>query len=350
MDLRDKVCTLPFQNMEVHNGANFLCCPSWLKVKLPKGKVLDAWHSKEANSVRDSILEGSFKYCDSNVCPHLSSFKRNPNSIKAPLFDKNNIPEIFNNKIDEYKVGRLSGPTNVHFCQDRSCNLKCPSCRLEMIMESSKGIQKVKKSIQDIEDSFSEDVRKLTITGTGDPFISVAYRDFLRNFDRSKYPNLEKIHLHTNASKWTKEMWDSMPAVHKYVKTCEISIDAGTKNTYENSTRLLGDWDTLISNLEFISTTKVQHITTSFVVQDTNFREMEQFYDLMLSIFGQRVTIYFGRILNWGTFTDEQFLEKQVWNTNHKDYDEFVATVNKVVNKPQVAHNLSEFLYKKEAI
>ena len=44
-------------------------------------------------------------------------------------------------------------------------------------------------------------------------------------------------------------MWDSMPNVHKYVKSCEISIDAGTKDTYENKTRLGGNWENLMNNL-----------------------------------------------------------------------------------------------------
>ena len=64
-------------------------------------------------------------------------------------------------------------------------------------------------------------------------------------------------------------MWDSMKSIHPYVKTCEISIDAATKDTYENKTRIGGDWDELINNLKFISTLpNLKKIKPSFVVQN----------------------------------------------------------------------------------
>jgi hypothetical protein len=44
-------------------------------------------------------------------------------------------------------------------------------------------------------------------------------------------------------------MWDSMSNIHAYVKTCEISIDAATKETYEKL-RLGGRWDKIIEGLE----------------------------------------------------------------------------------------------------
>ena len=41
--------------------------------------------------------------------------------------------------------------------------------------------------------------------------------------------------------------------IHRFVKSCEISIDGGTKDTYENKTRINGKWDELIDNLKFIA-------------------------------------------------------------------------------------------------
>ena len=57
-------------------------------------------------------------------------------------------------------------------------------------------------------------------------------------------------------------MWDSMPNVHKYVKSCEISIDAGTKDTYENKTRL--DFSGLTTGSATIMATPVSVIATTF--------------------------------------------------------------------------------------
>jgi hypothetical protein len=143
---------------------------------------------------------------------------------------------------------------------------------------------------------------------------------------------------------WDKEMWDSMPNVHKYVKSCEISIDAGTKDTYENKTRLGGKWDTLIENLNFISTIEsLKYVKTSFVVQDSNYMEMETFYNLMYSIFDKKVGVFFGKITNWGTFSDDEFKLKQVWDVNHPEHELFKNEFNKISKNKYLFHNLHEF-------
>jgi MoaA/NifB/PqqE/SkfB family radical SAM enzyme len=218
-----------------------------------------------------------------------------------------------------------------------------------LIVENSKGITRVKKTIDEIEEQYGKTTKRLYITGTGDPFVSVGFRDFLRNFDSNKWPSLSNIHLHTNATRWDKKMWESMSKVHKYIKTCEISIDAATKDTYENKVRVGGNWDELIENLKFINTIKsLKNIKTSFVVQQKNYKEMKMFYDLMLSIFGKKVNVFYGKINNWGTFSHEEFETEKVWDDSHPDYDDFVLEVNSFIPAEQCWHNLQEFISKKQ--
>ncbi len=148
---------------------------------------------------------------------------------------------------------------------------------------------------------------------------------------------------------WTKEMWNSMPNIHKYVKSCEISIDAGTKDTYQNKTRLGGNWDTLITNLKFISTIPNLRKKVSFVVQDSNYIEMTLFAEKMNEIFNNKCKIYFGKITNWGTFSDGEFLLKKVWDENHPEYNLFIEELNKVNKIKNIYHNMNEFInYKKQ--
>jgi 3D (Asp-Asp-Asp) domain-containing protein len=208
-----------------------------------------------------------------------------------------------------------------------------------------KKISEVKTTINVIEEEYGKTTKNLYITGSGDPFVSVGFRDFLRNFDKSKWPSLQHIHLHTNATRWTKEMWDSMSNIHPYVKTCEISIDAATKETYETKTRIGGNWDELITNLKFISTIPtLNKIKTSFVVQKHNYKEMVLFKDLMTEIFGNKVNIFFGKIVNWGTYSDEEFKEHQVWSDNHPNHGEFVEILNKTLPHQKSFTNLQEFM------
>jgi MoaA/NifB/PqqE/SkfB family radical SAM enzyme len=338
IDLNSFVCNVPFTSLEIHNNVCFVCCPSWLpnKIEISEIPLKDMWNSEPIIDIRKSMLDGTFKYCNKEMCPYLSKLIKDgietgPITLKSNPVSHQNL--IIENNTPDYIVMNF----------DRTCNYKCPSCRVDLIVEDSKGIQRVEKTIEDIDKYYSQHVKTLYITGSGDPFVSVGFRNYLRKFNPKKYPNLEKIHLHTNASMWNKEMWDSMPNVHKYVKSCEISIDAGTKDTYENKTRLGGDWENLMNNLKFINTLRMS-VKTSFVVQDTNYMEMETFYNLMYSIFGKKVNVFFGKITNWGTFSEGEFKLKQVWDVEHPEHQLFKKEFNKIWKNRNLFHNLHEFI------
>jgi len=354
---KDYFCSVPFINLEIHNSPRHLCCGSWLKKTLPaNSSPYDAWNSEEAHDIRESILDGSYRYCDETQCPYLgevvtnSSNRINDTVFDKPFYKKAELPEYVEKLIEKHKNGTLK-PSTIQFSFDRTCNLKCPSCRLDIITASSKEIDQVQTTIDLIKNQYSPDVRSLYITGSGDPFISVGFRKFLRDINLQEWPNLYKIHLHTNATKWNKKMWDSMKNIHSIAKTCEISIDAGTQSTYETETRLGGDWNELIENLKFISTIKsLKSIKTSFVVQDTNYKEMKIFYDLMLEIFGKRVSVFFGRLTNWGTFTEEEFQSKAVHLPTHPLHQDFLEELGKVLPNKNTWTNLQEFVQKTKSI
>ena len=345
INLNDYLCSVPFNSLEIHSNKLFLCCPSWLpnSIKSDEYTLDKLWNSEPVIDVRNSILDGSYKYCDKNLCPHLSKLI-NEGVESGPIQHKSKSP---------YKSSFIENntPDNIIMNFDRTCNFKCPSCRVDLIVESSNGIKTINKTIDEIDKTYSQYVKTFYITGTGDPFVSVGFRNFLRNFNPKKYPNLKNIHLHTNASMWDNEMWESMPNVHKYIKTCEISIDAATKDTYENKTRIGGNWDTLINNLKYINTIKtLNSIKTSFVVQDSNYKEMSEFNNMIQNIFGIRAQIYFSRIINWGTFSEDEFLTKQIWNPNHSLYLDFLKEFNLICNNSNVRHNMQEFVNTKKTL
>ena len=142
-DKKDYICSVPFTSMEIHDRDRFLCCASWLKKYLPEeSSPVDAWNSTEANDIRDSILDGSYKHCDSLQCPMLHQLETVGSVAKIkPLHHKNNIPSQLQSKLDDYKNGTLT-PTIIQFSFDRTCNLACPSCRVELFTASKKRLQK----------------------------------------------------------------------------------------------------------------------------------------------------------------------------------------------------------------
>ena len=352
INLNDYSCGVPFNSLEIHNNVYFVCCPSWLPTSISSNEysVDKVWNSEPLIDIRKSVLDGSFKHCDKKMCPWLNKLVETGElEAGSPIFKKNNPPsEFYENIKNNDPYSKDEAPENIIMNFDRTCNYKCPSCRVDLIVESSEGIKRVEKTIKEIDETYSHNIKTIYITGSGDPFVSVGFRNYLRNFNSKKYPKLYRIHLHTNASMWTKEMWDSMPNIHKYVRTCEISIDAGTKDTYENKTRLGGNWETLIENLKFISTIPNLRKKLSFVVQDSNYKEMFEFASTMNEIFNGRCIIYFGKITNWGTYTDGQFTLKKIWDETHPEFNCFITELNKVNAVKGVYHNMNEFIINKK--
>jgi hypothetical protein len=352
INLKDYVCTVPFEALEIMEHKNFMCCASWLLKELPNNVPLkDLWNSEEAIDIRKSVMDGSYRHCDKTKCPFLSELIALNNISKGPIVHKNNLNDIIKKNYETQDGYLEEGPKIIQLSFDRTCNFKCPSCRVDMIIANSDKIKTINLTIEEIEETYSNSIQIIYCSGTADPFASVTYRNYLRNFNPKKYPNLKSIHLHTNASLWNKEMWDSMPNIHKYVSSCEISIDAGESNTYENITRLGGKWDILIDNLKFISTiNSIQSIKCSFVVQQSNYMEMQTFYNLMYSIFGRNVKVFFGRITNWGTYTDGQFKLVDVGDKTHPEHLLFVNEFKKVATNPYVFHNMYDLLDIKKSL
>ena len=164
-------------------------------------------------------------------------------------------------------------------------------------------------------------------------------------FDPTKYPKLQSIHLHTNATLWNESNWTRMQNVHRFVKSCEISVDAACKDTYENKTRLGGKWDTLMSNLEYISNIPtLKNVTLSFVVQNDNFTEMKNFYELAGKIFGgknKEWSVFYNRVVNWGHWSDEKFNSVDVGNPNHSQFPELMKVYRTLPQVTNIRHNLT---------
>ena len=336
IDKSKYICTTPFYFTEVQDTKQFLCCPSWLKEDIDNGNgIVSSFNSEKAQDIRESIIDGSYRYCEENECPYLSRLKSN--RLPARFIPKTirNVEILRQNKY----------PKTVNFTFDRSCNFVCPSCRLELI--NYKGDQRVsvEKKLDEINDEISEFVEKLVVTGSADPFFSNSFRKFLMNLDPKKFKNLKGIHLHTNGSLWTPDMWEKMKVIHRYVESCEISIDASTKETYEKKTRIGGNWDILHQNLNFITQiSTIKFYIFSFVVQDTNYKEMYDFYKMIENYMKKRKDdakweVRTNVIVNWGTYTEEQFKNKDVSNIHHPDHGDFLEELYKIKDFPNVVHN-----------
>ena len=359
---------MPFMYTDVQLAAQYICCPSWnnknIRVDVD-GKeedwytyfdstadVMRNWTSDSAYDIRKSMLDGSYKYCDHVVCPRLNQ-----------LLNKNEKPYLFREVEDFKKVYNINSeedlknfktpPEEILFGFDRSCNLKCPSCRVNLIpnddLESDTHKSKL-HLLKSIEENFSSNIKRMMITGSGDPFYSKIYRDYLINFDKSKYPNLEQIQIITNGNLLNEKLWKKMKAT-PYIKTIEVSIDAATKDTYETKTRLNGQWDVLIKNLKFLATQDdlIEQFVCSMVVSKHNYKEVSTFYELITDIFKDSkfkwgISVNYRQIVDWGTYSSEELQGLQIFQKEHPLYNDFIKEIKKIDNLKYVNHNFHHLL------
>ena len=319
------ICPLPFNYTEITEKTQHMCCNEWLEEPIGNTDELEKnWSSEISNKIRESILDGSYKYCSKTKCPHLNTLIQ----TQKPTYGL--IPkESFDIDV-EYN---FNGPKKLKVVFDSACNLACPSCRVDFIKNTPAITEKSNNILEKIKLHYKDSLEELHMSGYGDPFYSTSLFNFLTNFESSWFPKLKFIHLHTNGVLWNEYNWNKLKTVHPYIKSCEISIDAASKEIYEK-VRKGGNWDLLIKNLKFIDSIEgLDLITISFVAQKDNYKQIIEFYKMINSIFRKsKIRFQFYKILNWGSLTEDEFNEAAVWKPEHPEYKDFIEQVRKLKN------------------
>tara|TARA_R100000008_G_scaffold77093_1_gene57345 strand:- start:102 stop:788 length:687 start_codon:yes stop_codon:yes gene_type:complete len=168
------------------------------------------------------------------------------------------------------------------------------------------------------------------ITGSGDPFGSKIFRDFLINFDGEQHPNIT-INLQTNGVMFTEKMWNMMHKCHNNIAEVIVSIDAATEETYDK-VRVGGNWATLMKNINMLSDIRLQGkikgtFTLDFVVQKQNYTEMPLAVELANSLDGIDV-MKFSLVTDWGTWKREVFEDHAVWMDNNPLHEDFLKVLD----------------------
>jgi len=332
-DLSGKFCSKLHTWLEVDmHGKAWLCCPSWLPYSI--GNVLESsleeiWNGEKAKELRNQIFTGDWKYCQHEFCPliagddlpNLSDIENAPSSVYADL------------------------PTHINFSNDESCNLKCPSCRVDKILFTEGPLYERRKAVNDkmysmLFDNPTERFFSIHVTGSGDPFASKIYRDMLQKIKGSLFPNLE-VNLQTNGVMFTPKNWQRISKLHNNLRRVAISFDSGSKDTYENKTRLGGDWNLLLENCKFLDEQVTSYpkldIAYDFVVQTDNFHEMRKYVRLIEKQFPNAGSINFSLVTDWGTWPKEIYESKCIWKDTHPKHIDLLSVLkDNVFKSPKV--------------
>jgi MoaA/NifB/PqqE/SkfB family radical SAM enzyme len=319
INLGKYICTLPFTHLTIHNDKEqYFCCKQWLDVPLD---FENGWNGKDAQEVRDSMFDGTFKHCSSTNCPHLSTLVNLGYTTKGgPIVKKKDLKKL-----------NYEGPKSIRFTFDSACNLACPSCRKDFIKNTDNITNESKIILDQIYEKYGKTVESVSLSGYGDPFYSHSMMEFLINVNKKKLPNLKHIHLHTNALLWNESNWNKIKNSHHYISSAEISIDAASDETYKK-VRRGGNWVSLIKNLNYINTIdEIKSVIVSFVLQKDNYHEIYDFYKIMDSIFKNKdITFQYHSIQDWGVMKKQDYTNAKVWDKTHVENEKFLVELDKI--------------------
>ncbi len=318
-----KYCNQPFIHAEISsNGVVRLCCGSWhpkVVGNINQNVLEEIWTNEESKKVRKSIDDQSYKYCKLDICPAV--FQSTPIKVDTKL------------------------PKILKFSFDDSCNLECPSCRTHKIQYSrgTKEYENTTSILNSIKHSYYTHGKyqnaTFVVTGSGDTFGSDAFRHFLYDFDGTRLPLLKFVFL-TNGVMLTEKVVNKIKSIHRNITRIVISVDASSEKTY-NNIRKGGNFVQLKKNIEYLHNCKeLSHVQFcySFVVQNSNYKEMNTFIDWITSY--NRATVRFTRILPWSN-TAMDFDYENIFSKNHPNYSNFKDIIKQIKGRSKIDfHNL----------
>ena len=307
-------CPKPFDTLLIDKfGSCYLCeCTSWLPQSVGNiqlKEIADLLSSDYAKLLRNSIIDGSYRYCNNLQCSWL-------------LYTKTG--EVWDSEIPITKI------KNIRLAVDDSCNLRCPSCRNRQIFVTSGTHFKARIKIIDKLITFLKSLNHTVLVhigSDGDPFASLIYRYFMRESIDIK--NLD-FSFQTNGL-LLKQMYKRTKKIWNRTKKIGVSIDGATKETYERL-RLGGSYDKILENLAFLKEKKKQHdfkLYLHFVVQKDNYHEMIKIIELAEKYDVDNMCL--NKIEDWNTY--KNFKEINITDAEHPEHDKYLEEFEKVKNK-----------------
>jgi len=344
-DLSDRFCATPFRKFDVLDGSTHLCCASWIAQSAgdlgAADQWQDVWNSETAQNIRASILDGSYRYCNKTACPQIGASTL---PTKAEMAAKS---EKWRDIIENERSELPDGPERVTLAYDNSCNLSCPSCRVEKYAANSAERERFDRLQENAILPMLAHTQLVDVTGSGDPFASKNFRHLMQRLTAEDYPDL-RFQIMTNGMLVTPREWERFPSLHDgRVSFMRVSLDAATGPTHE-TLRRGARWSVMLDNLAFISELRKQgqigHLDFACTVQVDNYKEMGDLVDLGRHYGADSVN--FLRITNWGTFSAAEYAHAAVFMPSHPQHADFLAAMQDPrLQDPIVGlHDLSGFV------
>lgn len=292
----------------------------------------DQWNGPTAQALRAKILQGDFSSCKRNLC-------------QEPLIAREDLPAadsfvghgyLLNQQtikdIQEERTQLSTGPAYITFgSSDNVCNLKCPSCRTELITKLNQRRKKAFYESFKLLKVYWGDIEVIRLGDNGEIFFSPRMRRLFQVLTPKNFPKLREINILSNGTLLNEKMWTSCSPGTDLIREINISIDAGNEQDYK---LLRGhNWKNLLSNLEFISklraAQKIDRFFLNMTVQLHNYQGLPQLIDLAKSLQADSVLVH--PIHHWPGLTTNEFLARAVHRAEHPQHQDFLKVMNESI-------------------
>ena len=308
-----------------------LCgCESWMPVRvgnLFQQSINEILGSELSQDIRASIGRGSYEYCNGAVCSTISMDQ---------LIGIESLSEQHRDAVARPKNWAL--PEQIYLSGDITCNLTCPSCRTHIFKITEDQVEEQSKLGQILKDNLftnsSDQPIVLHVSTTGEVFASPLLLKFLSSIEPEKFPNL-KLWLQSNGL-LAPRFWHKLGGMAHRVDNITVTVDAAHSDTYERLRRG-GKWSDILESLEWIKNKKNENgmsLHLRMVVQRDNIDQLLEFYELGQNYLADQID--YVKITNWGTYSEQEFKDIDIFNPNHLDRDHAMAKLEQIKSLPNV--------------
>ncbi len=323
-------CNTMLNHLEIlHRGDTRCCCTVFVKENLDnifdKG-IYELWHSNIHKIMCLSIVNKTYTFCDKSMCPLF---------VGASSSVTEYIEEEYN-KMTEY-------PEVLEIGHDYTCNLACSTCRDCTTVAKGTELEIIKRIGEKVKEEYLEHCKFIVMAGDGEVFMSKSYREIYTDPRcKPKY-----FRLLSNGTLFDEKHWVELTKDKNCKYMLTVSIDAATKETYEKI-RKNGNFEQLKQNMEYASKLRkrgeLRYFRLNFVVQKENYKEMVPFVQWGESLGVDE--IFFTKILNWGTYTKDQFKEISMMEEDGiTPKDELIKVMNNPIIKKSEIVDLGTIQY-----
>jgi radical SAM protein with 4Fe4S-binding SPASM domain len=306
---KGKFCSVPFDTLQIDQDGDVQLCDCQAFMPYTIGNIYqhslqEIWSSEASDRVRQSVIDEDFTYC-SWSCSHLAILPDRPAVVPATQ----------------------KFPRNIKLDMDRSCNLKCPSCREDVIIE--KHSDRINKQIEMYEhikqwalDNPTQVIR-LYPASSGEIFASHSGLSFLKSLQDYPYNNL-KLTITTNGTLINRNQ-KLLNDIGHLIDSFSVSIDASTPETYAQVRG--GDWNELLLGLDFVKKNLKKSVSFQFCIQKNNYHEIESFANFADQY---QANITYQKIADWGHWNTAWWHDNNALDRTKPTFDVVINSVARV--------------------